>query len=56
MNSLPCLLCFFGSLIFVKESARFHVCIGQMDLGIAGINEMGKINDPNYSDLTENEV
>jgi len=56
MNSIPCLICFFGAIFYIKESARFHICIGDIESGVDGINYMGFTNDKNYRILTDDEV
>lgn len=55
-NCIPCFLCFLGTYSLLKESPRYLICQGRIEEGVAGINEMGHVNDDNYIDLHSDDV
>jgi len=55
-NSIPCFLCLIGSIYYIRESPRFLIGCGKIQEGVDGLNQMGKINNPQYESLTEEEI
>ncbi|CAD8202470.1 unnamed protein product [Paramecium octaurelia] len=55
-NSIPCFICLIGSIIYLHESPRFLISQGRIKEGVEGINFMGRLNDKDYVDLSDDEV
>lgn len=50
-NAIPCFLCLIGSIYYIRESPRFLIGCGRIEEGVAGLNEMGILNNSNYECL-----
>ncbi|CAD8179099.1 unnamed protein product [Paramecium pentaurelia] len=55
-NSIPCLICLIGIIIYIHESPRFLISQGNIKEGVEGINFMGRMNDKDYIDLEDDEI
>jgi len=45
--SMPSLFVFLGTWLYVKESPRFLIAVGQIEEGVEVLNYMGRVNMPN---------
>jgi len=50
---LMCLLC---SIFILIDSPRIYICQGNFEEGFKLMDQMGKMNNPNYEAITEDEV
>ncbi|CAK58180.1 unnamed protein product (macronuclear) [Paramecium tetraurelia] len=55
-NSVQSIICLIGSIIYLHESPRFLISQGKIKEGVEGINFMGRMNDKDYVDLSDEEV